>query len=194
MNSKFTAHLCVAGVLAMGVAAGAQQPSTTTAGAAGQTPAASANAAGQQTITGCVVSESDYRKAHDAGKGGVVGTGVGAGNEYILVNASTGASSSSAPSAVGTSGSTASTAAASAMAYELSGSGEGQLSRFVGRRVELTGMFKAGEMAASGQATGGPTAGAPPRGVDVGGKDLMLREFDVASVKEAQGDCPTAVR
>ncbi len=50
-------------------------------------------------------------------------------------------------------------------------------------------MFKGGETSASGQATGGPTAGAPPNGVDVGGKDLKLREFDVASVKEASGSC-----
>ena len=197
MNSRITAHLCAAGVLAMGVVAGAQQPSSTSS----QSATTTAGAAGQQTITGCVVSESDYRKMHDAGRGGVAGTGAGVGNEYILVNAASGAAgaagstastSSSVPSATGTSGSTASSA--SAMAYELTGSGEGQLSRYVGRRVELTGMFKGGETSASGQATGGPTAGAPPRGVDVGGKDLQLREFEVASVKEAQGDCSMTAR
>lgn len=191
MHSRFTAHLCVAGFVAMGAVAGAQAGSQPSASAAGQ--------AGQATITGCVVSESDYRKMHDAGKGGVVGTGVGAGNEYILVNAANGAAgapgSTSSPSAVGTSGSTGATASsAGTMAYELSGSGEGQLSRFVGRRVELIGKFKNAETSASGQATGGPTAGAPPNGVDVGGKDLKLREFDVASVREAQGDCSMSAR
>ena len=70
MHSRFTAHLCVAGFVAMGAVAGAQAGSQPSASAAGQ--------AGQATITGCVVSESDYRKMHDAGKGGVVGTGVGA--------------------------------------------------------------------------------------------------------------------
>ena len=80
------------------------------------------------------------------------------------------------------------------MAYELSGSGEGQLSHFVGRRVELTGMFKGGEVNSAGAPTGGPSAGAPPRGVDMASKDLKLREFDVATVKEAQGDCPPAMR
>ena len=213
MHKRFSAQLCIAGVLAMGVAAGAQQPSSTTSqptSTTSQQPAGSTaqpsttttsqgpssvarSAAGQTTISGCVVSESDYRKMHNAGNGGVAGTGIGAGNEYILVNASNGPSSS-APTATGTSGSTAPTTGAMAMAYELTGSGEGQLSRFVGRRVELTGMFKAGEMGATGQPTGGPTAGAPPRGVDVGGKDLKLREFDVASVKEATGDCAAMAR
>lgn len=176
MKNRVVAHLCFAGVVGFGAVAGAQTP------------------AGQTTITGCVISEADYRKMHDAGNGGVVGTGVGVGNEFILTDASNSAASPAAstsaradaaatPSATGTSGTTG------AMAFELSGSGEGQLSRYVGRRVELTGMFKGGETSATGQATGGPTAGAPPNGIDVGGKDLKLREFDVASVKEASGSC-----
>ena len=40
------------------------------------------------TVVGCVVRESDYRKMQDAGKGGVAGTGLGAGNEFVLTNAS----------------------------------------------------------------------------------------------------------
>jgi len=139
------------------------------------------------TITGCVMSESDYRKMHDAGRGGVAGTGVGVGNEYILADASTGSGSSTAGS-TSTTGATGTSGTASA--YELTGPGEGQLSRFIGKRVELTGSMKAGETTASGAATGGPTAGAPPRGVDVGGKDLQLREFEVASVREATGGTP----
>jgi len=145
------------------------------------------------TITGCVVSETEYRKAHNEGRGGVAGTGVGAGNEFILTEASSGSASAAtttSPGATGTSGTTA----AGTMAYELSGPGEGQLSRFVGRRVELTGKFKAGETNAAGQTTGGPTAGAPPRGVDVGGKDMKLREFDVATVREATGACSPAAK
>jgi len=175
MKSRTAAHLCVAGVLAWGVAAAAQGSSPSQAGAA-----PSAAAADQVTITGCVVSETDFRKAHDEGKGGVVGTGVGAGNEFILTDASTGRAA--AGGATGTSGT-------SAAAFELTGPGEGQLSRYVGRRVELTGKFKAAETSATGQPTGGPTAGAPPKGVDVGGKDLKLREFEVASSKEAAGNC-----
>ena len=76
MKSRTASHLCVAGLLAWGAGASAQ--STT----ASQN---SASAAGEIKVTGCVVSESDYRKAHDEGKGGVVGTGVGAGNEFVLM-------------------------------------------------------------------------------------------------------------
>jgi hypothetical protein len=32
--------------------------------------------------------EADYRKAQDAGKGGVANTGLGVGNEFVLTNAS----------------------------------------------------------------------------------------------------------
>jgi hypothetical protein len=137
------------------------------------------------TITGCIASEADYRKAQGAGGGGVAGTGIGAGNEYILTDA-TMASSGAGPSSVGTTGSTASGAK---MAYELTGSGEGQAGQFVGKRVEITGKLKAGDTTAAG-ATGGPTAAAPPRGVDVASKDLKLREFEVTSVKAAtSGSC-----
>ena len=181
MKSRIAAHLCVAGVLAWGAAAAAQGSSPSQAGASSPTQAGASAAADQVTVSGCVVSETDYRKARDEGRGGVAGTGVGAGNEFILTDASTGASRAAA-GATGTSGT-------SAAAYELSGPGEGQLSRFVGKRVELTGKFKAGETSATGKPTGGPTAGAPPSGVDVGGKDLKLREFEVAAAREASGNC-----
>jgi hypothetical protein len=75
------------------------------------------------------------------------------------------------------------------MAYELSGSNEGQLSQYVGRRVQITGKLKAAEIDAAGRPTGGATAGQPPAGVDVTSKDLKLRELEVTSVKEATGTC-----
>jgi hypothetical protein len=39
------------------------------------------------TVTGCVMREADYRKLHDAGKGGVLGSGVGVGDEFVLASA-----------------------------------------------------------------------------------------------------------
>ena len=139
----------------------------------------------QVTIVGCIQREADYRSARDAGKGGVAGTGVGAGNEFILTNASM-----SKDSAAGTAGATG-TSGAAATAYELSGTGEGQASAFVGKRVEITGKLKPAETTASGRPTGGATAGQPPSGVDVTSKDLKLREIDVVSVKAASsGTCP----
>jgi hypothetical protein len=146
-------------------------------------PGAGTAPGGQITVTGCIQREADYRQARDAGKGGVAGTGVGAGNEFVLANASVKAGAEPS-SAVGTSG-------AAATAYELTGSGEGQAAQFIGKRVEITGMLKAAETAASGKPTGGATAGPPPSGVDATSKDLQLREIEVTSVKEATGTCPS---
>jgi hypothetical protein len=148
-----------------------------------QTPSASSAPSQEQTIVGCVVRESDYRASRDAGKGGAAGTGIGAGNEFVLTNASPKSSASGTAGTAGTTGAGA--------AYELSGPGEGQLSAHVGKRVEITGKVKAAATSASGRPTGGATAGAPPSGVDATSKDLKLREFEVASVKEAQGSCST---
>ena len=188
---------------------------------AGQAPASgsqsSATAGQKVTVTGCVQRESDYRKMNDAGRGGVAGSGVGVGNEFVLTNAtvSTGASSSSAPSAPNSSSSAGSpssssssssssspsssssasgaqsaSAAGPGVAYELTGSGEGQAAQHVGKRVEITGVFKAAETTASGAPTGGPTAGRPPSGVDVTSKDMKLRELEVTSVREVGSTCP----
>ncbi|HET7218952.1 MAG TPA: hypothetical protein VFJ02_12940 [Vicinamibacterales bacterium] len=177
MKRFVPANLCVAGLLACGVAVFAQD--------AGQTPAksgAQTSSDQQITVTGCVQREADYRSARDAGRGGVAGTGVGAGNEFVLTNAST---SSAKGGATGTAGSPASGSAA----YELTGPNEGQVSQYVGRRVEITGKLKAAERDAAGRPTGGATAGQPPAGVDVTSKDLKLRELEVVSVREATGTC-----
>jgi hypothetical protein len=142
----------------------------------------------QVTIVGCVQREADYRKAQSAGRGGVAGTGVGVGNEFVLVNASTASAGTAAtPGSAATPTGTAGTT--SATAYELTGPNEGQVEKFVGRRIEISGKLKPAETSA-GRPTGGPTAGAPPRGVDVGGQDLMLRELEITSVRETSGACP----
>jgi len=109
MKATITAHLCAAGVLAASIATAGQATSQSSTSQS----AARANA-DQVTISGCVISETEYRKVHDAGRGGVVGTGIGAGNEFILTQAS--ASASRANSPTGTSGSMP-----GAADYELSG-------------------------------------------------------------------------
>lgn len=137
----------------------------------------------QVTVMGCVVREADYRRAQDAGKGGVAGTGVGSGNEFILTNVSEKASSDTPVATAGAS-----------TAYELTGSNEGQAQQFVGKRVEITGTLKRAEVSAAGP-TGGPTAGKPPSGVDATSKDLKLRELEVSSVRAATtGTCPAPVK
>jgi hypothetical protein len=176
---KARVSVCVAGVLALGMVASAQQTTPSQ-------PPPGARTAGEQqiTVTGCVQREADYRQAREAGRGGVAGTGVGAGNEFVLTDASpsAGARAGEAASPTGTTG--------AARAYELTGPNEGEAGKFVGRRVEITGKLKAAETSAGGQPTGGATAGQPPRGVDVASKDLQLRELEITSVKEATGTCP----
>jgi hypothetical protein len=130
-----------------------------------------------------VQSEDDYRKAHNLGKGGAVGTGVGGGDEFVLISASI--QGATAPS-----GATGTTGTSEGTAFELTGSNESSVKPFVGKRVEITGKMKAAEKGAAGT-TGGATAGTPPTGVDVASKDLRLREVDVVSVKEStSGSCP----
>ena len=179
MRAKAQASLCAAGMLAFGLSAfaqGAGQPP-----AQPQTQPGARSAADQEiTVTGCIQKEADWRKAHDEGRGGVAGTGVGAGNEFVLTEAST-KSPAAAGEATGTAGAMA--------AYELTGPNEGQVSQYVGRRVEIVGKLKAAEIGAGGKPTGGATAGAPPSGVDAMSKDLKLRELEVTSVRESTGTC-----
>ena len=178
MKARISGGAGCAALFAFSVAAFAQQPAQ---------PQTSPRSTTDQevTVTGCVQREADYRRAQDAGKGGAVGTGVGVGNEFVLINASTGTATEPA-TPTGTAGSAASAAAA----YELTGPNEGKLVDHVGKRVEIRGKVKAAETTAAGKPTGGATAGEPPRGVDVGGKDLKLRELEVTSVREVTGTCP----
>lgn len=180
----FSAVVGVVGATSLAASVLAQTPPP-----ASQSPA-SASQDQQVTITGCVVREADYRQARDAGKGGVAGTGVGAGNEFVLVSAAASrpgadAAGGGTAGATGTSG----TASVGSMTYELTGSGEGDAATFVGKRVEITGKVKAAETSVTGRPTGGATAGEPPRGIDVASKDLKLRELEVSSVKAAEGSC-----
>jgi cytoskeleton protein RodZ len=150
---------------------------------------ATSQPAGEMTITGCVQSEADYRKATGGGAGGVASTGIGAANEFILTNVMTG-SSTTASSATGSSGATTGTTGgtttsttgtagtAKSTTYELSGPGEAQAATHVGKRVEIVGRMKVGQAAG-----GGPTANVPLS------RDLKLPEFEVTSVREASGSC-----
>jgi len=173
----------VAAVLAVGMTTlGAQEPS-----APQSQPGAMASPPQQVTVIGCVQKESDYRRADDAGRGGVAGTGIGAGNEFVLTDVTPSPATpeprpGEPPNPIGTAG-------AKLPAYELTGPNEEQVAPHVGRRVEITGKLKAAETVAA-QPTGGATAGPPPAGVDVISKDLKLRELEVTSIREASGTCP----
>ena len=116
-----------------------------------------------QTFAGCVMTERDYRAAHNLGAGQVGGVGIG--DEYVLVDVKM--SPAKADAAASTTEKPAATAAASTAAtpsatvtskcedkgtaYRLTGSDEGQLKTLVGRHVEIQGRFKnAGDAAGSG--------------------------------------------
>lgn len=192
MKSLYSAGLCVAAVVATNMVAFAQ--TTGSQAQAANAPATAQQAAPDQqvTVTGCVQREADYRRARDAGRGGVAGTGVGVGNEFVLANAAI----SGAPGAAGTTGATAGTptgtagAAGTGMAYELTGANEGQAENHLGQRVEISGKLKAAEIGTSGRPTGGATAGKPPEGIEIAGQDLKLRELEVGSVRQVAGTCP----
>jgi hypothetical protein len=182
MKSTFSCAFGVAAALGLSMAAFGQTTGQAPAQPQPKTQTTATSAGQAVTVVGCVQREADYRKAHDLGRGGAVGTGVGAGNEFVLINAAMASAARSTGTPAGTTG-------AAGEAYELSGKNEGQASQYVGKRVEITGTLKPSETA-GGAPTGGPTAGAPPRGVDVVAEDLKLRELEVTSVREATGICP----
>ena len=166
----------LAASVTMGMVASAQTqpPAQSQPPATAQTPAQPAQKAADESVTfvGCLQSESDYRLANNLGKGGAAGTGAGAGDEFVLINAA------KIPS--GPTGTAGTPPPAGTEAYELTGDKEADVKAFIGKRVEITGKLKAAEMGPAGP-TGGATAGAPPAGVDAASKDLKLREIDVVS-------------
>jgi hypothetical protein len=103
-----------------------------------------ADAGGEVTLVGCVMREADYRKMHDAGRGGVLGTGVGAGNEFVLVNAvplsqdeakrraAARSAKQEMPASVGTGG-------AAGKTYSLTGPSEKNMVSDINRMVEVVG-------------------------------------------------------
>ena len=80
-------------------------------------------------LIGCVEMEKDYRARMEAGKGGVLGTGVGVDNEFVLVNAKAVPTPRGQRAAGGPMGGD----------YSLTGRHEPELLRAVGRQVEIVG-------------------------------------------------------
>jgi hypothetical protein len=146
--------LMLVGALAMlsGAAASAQDR----APAGDQKPAVQID--NEVTVTGCLMRESDYRAMHDAGRGGVLGSGVGVGDEFVLVNARPtrntpegrrggrrGDTVTGRPmEAVGTAG------GPGGRSYTLTGDAEKNLVSDIGRMVQVVG-----KVDVAGRATGG---------------------------------------
>jgi hypothetical protein len=86
------------------------------------------------TLVGCVELEKDYRARMDAGKGGVLGSGVGAANEFILTGAKPAKTDARGQRAVGTGGTMGD--------YALTGKMESELTRQINRQVEIVGVIE----------------------------------------------------
>jgi hypothetical protein len=170
MKTQLVFSASAAAMLVVSMAAFAQtppsSPPSTQASTQQETPV---------TLVGCVMRETDYRKANDSGRGGPLGTGLGRGDEFVLVNATKTATGSDAAAAAGE----CSSAATRGQAYELSGSREKDLAQYVGRAVEINGMLKPAKTETGPQEEPRPTGGFDPLK-----QDLKLFEVDVVSVRE----------
>lgn len=142
MRQSQVTGIAIAAFFSVTLSAFAQTPTP-------QTPTPQTPTAAQQTFTGCLMTEPDYRRAHNLGEGTVAGAGLG--NEYVLVDVKVSpakdpaatASSSGTPAARA-SGSTSATVkcADQGTAYRLTGPAETKMKDFVGRHVEIQGRFK----------------------------------------------------
>jgi hypothetical protein len=99
-------------------------------------------------LVGCVEFEQDYRKRMSAGRGGVLGSGANAGDEFVLTNVRP---ADAAHAAAATSGATGGRNAAAGSkpalgagggVYTLTGDQEKNLKRDVGRQVEVVGKIE----------------------------------------------------
>lgn len=89
---------CMLAMLSFGIAAYAQttgqnptQPPSQAGSSRMEQPRQEGDRAQTQqqiTLVGCVQSEADYRSANASGRGGAMGSGLGVGNEFVLINAS----------------------------------------------------------------------------------------------------------
>ena len=154
-----------------------QAPSPSTPQAA-QTPSASSQVGKQPeapvTLVGCVMRETDYRKANDKGRGGPVATGLGQSNEFVLVNAAKLTPGATPPGATGQCGPTT-----AGEAYQLTGKREKELEKLVGRRVEINGTLKEAKTTAGASGQPKPTGGFDPLN-----QNLKIFEVDVTSFRE----------
>jgi len=133
----------VAAIFLVGTAAFAQSDSRSAV--KDQNHVSDANAS--MTVVGCLIRETDYRRAHGLGKGAIGGLGLG--DEFVLVDATTAAAPASTAPANRSSAQTPATPSTAAgctekgtgKAYRTTGKLEEELKGFVGRRIEVTGQF-----------------------------------------------------
>jgi hypothetical protein len=119
---------------ARGPASNNQNQTAATTGQTGSrtaTPTSTRSASDVITVIGCVQRESEYRSQIADGKGGVAGSGVGAGNEVVLRSLRTVSNETLRP--------TATAGIAADEAYSVTGNLESEMARAVGRQVAASG-------------------------------------------------------
>ena len=166
MKTQHVSIASAAAVLVVSMAAFAQSPQPASPSSpAAQQPTAPASS--QVTLVGCVMRESEYRQATDAGKGGPANTGIGRSDEFVLIHAKKGAGPAPA---------TCSAAKGTGEAYEVVGSHEKELEEYVNKAVEIRGTLKGADPFAAQQ-------GAP--GADPLKQGLKISQVDIASLRAA---------
>jgi hypothetical protein len=104
---------------------------------------AGAGKGAEVTVIGCVMFEKDYRKLHNDGKGGVLGTGIGEAGEFVLVDASSPKNVDKSPVV---------TTASKTATYALTGKLEKNFAENVNRQVEVVGTLRPGKASAAREA------------------------------------------
>ncbi len=164
---------CSALVISAQAQAPAPAPKPAPQTSSAQTPSPAAT-----TIVGCVFEEKDVpgRSPNVAERAGIL-------EDYILAEIKP----ASGGGAVGTSGS-----AQLGTMYKLEHVDDSKLKAFVGKRVEVTGRLDR----ESGDSTARPSQTPPPSGADkvLGRDNIDLAEFEVISVKEVSGACPSTAK
>jgi len=141
------------------------------------------------TLVGCVQQESEYRRHHARGPGGPLQSGLGRGNDYVLVDAIEIQPGQALPAGTDLS----CTASLGGRAYEMKGSNESSLRAFVGRRIEVTGIRQKAEVRTpEGQPTGGITGG--PQNFDLEVFEVSVASFREPTVAEAPRAAIATVR
>ena len=222
MNNRIVLSSCAAVMLSLTIASAqtANQTPTqspvqgSTQGISGQTRVGTNTETGTQiTVTGCIARESE----HTTARGGLLGTGVGAANEFVLANATTARSGATANAqiasgvsgststgttagatgttgttagAVGTTNTTTARTTTAGTAYGLTGSRENELALYVGKRVEIVGTIDANTRGAGASANVGVNAGGTATQAGVSAETQAapnLQQLTIVSFRPLEG-------
>jgi len=135
------------------------------------------------TLTGCIQKEADYRKTHDLGKGGTLGTGAGRSDEYVLINAARGTSASPTIDC---------SFQGQTEAYELTGRREHDLKPYVGKVVQISGTMKEAKTRPLPSGEPSPTGGFDPLKKDLRLFEVEVRSFQPAGAAASASNAPVA--